>query len=111
MYYYLRVIASMFMENAPEVAESKPVTGTLAATPARTSTRSSGRGGVAVATRPQTAPVETVVEVEEEESTTHNWVSWVALSLSVIGTLGMGTIGAFWVLDLLQHTAEFFLTR
>lgn len=107
MYYYLRVIAAMFMETSP--AEQTQVA-SVPVTPLKSSARSSGRGGVALATKPEIAPVTTAVTAEEEpETTTHNWVSWTALVLSVIGTLGMGTVGAFWIVDLLQHAAEFFL--
>jgi NADH-quinone oxidoreductase subunit N len=112
MYYYLRFIATMFME-APE-KEVQPAVAP-AATPVR---RASGklstpsRGGTAVAVKPA-AEKEVKVEsgvvaevVDDEPRHNLNWMAWLSLGLSVIGALAMGTVLPFWLVDLARQAAE-----
>lgn len=114
MYYYLRPIASMFMERE-EVVPAGPsrVSGPLPVASRRVVNKASvGRSGgvataVAVKTVPATPrkaplPVEEIL-VEEKEPTA--WPTKVALTLAVIGTLVMGTIVPFWLLPLIQQVA------
>lgn len=119
MYYYLRPIATMFMEQvetAPAVPLSR-VSGSLPALGKRVSSKlSTGRSGgvataaVAVKTAPATsrkaaaAPV--VEEAPTEEQTRMAWPTTVALTLAVLGTLVMGTIVPFWLLPLIQQAVS-----
>ena len=114
MYYYLRPIATMFMEQeetvpvtprgipAPLVPVSRRVSGKLAP-------GTSGRAATAVATK--TAPVQTrqavaPLEPVEEPKVLTDWPTKVALALAVLGTLAMGTILPFWLIQLAQMAAH-----
>lgn len=110
MYYYLRVAAVMFMERE-ELSLTRPVAATPV--PAPTAKRTSGRlasGGTAtaVATR-QAASASTTkttaMNVGETEKVHVGWLSWTGLALAVIGTLAMGTILPFWLVQLAQQAA------
>jgi NADH-quinone oxidoreductase subunit N len=111
MYYYLRTITTMFMERekAPTV-----VTSTVPASPSperRTSSRrgTSSRGGTAVAVKPATTkvakPVEEPVVLEVDKTGKLYVFSGIALGLSVLGTLAMGTVLPFWLVNLAQQAA------
>ncbi len=111
MYYYLRVIAAMFMER-----EAVPAAAAPAATPTpvpgkRTSTRltNAGTGGgaaaaVAVKTPPRAnAPVEKTVE---RDVAPVGWTTWAALGIAAFGTLAMGTVLPFWLVELALQAAR-----
>jgi NADH-quinone oxidoreductase subunit N len=129
MYYYLRVIATMFMErdtvsalampgtSSPRVP-STPRRGTagVEASAARATTGGLSSTGVAtaVAARPTTAslpktpaPVETTAE--EEETGELSWISWTGIVIAALGTLAMGTVLPFWLINLAQQAATMML--
>jgi NADH-quinone oxidoreductase subunit N len=130
MYYYLRVIATMFMEQAPALAEAVPATApstpnTQAATARRgpasaASAAKTATGGLAssatataVAVKPATSGLADVAaaaqtEVQSEQSDL-GWVSWVAVGLAAVGTLAMGTLLPFWLVALAQQAAQMML--
>jgi len=120
MYYYLRIIAVMFMERekesavpirpAPQVA--------IPALAAPTSKRASGRltgsssTGVATTTAQRTdTRVKTGVAGEQVDTqeTNAGWMTWTALGIAVVGTLAMGTVLPFWLVDLAQRAAQMML--
>ncbi|HEY7417423.1 MAG TPA: NADH-quinone oxidoreductase subunit N [Ktedonobacteraceae bacterium] len=115
MYYYLRVIATMFMEQgeAAVAPATAPTPTSIPSTPRRTPSTSlrSARGGTAVASRPETAavpktPVQAVKSTGQEETGGRlNWISWSGIIIAVLGTLAMGTVLAFWLVDLAQQAA------
>jgi len=116
MYYYLRVIATMFMEKEVAVAPSvspapvpnnKKTPGKLGDTGILTS-----RGAAtAVAVKPATtaamaSPPKTAITVaEKNQPASISWVSWVAVGIAAVGTLAMGTILPFWFIPLAQQAA------
>lgn len=114
MYYYLRPIATMFMEREEVVAvPPSRISGPLPALGKRVSGKlSASRSGgattaVAVKAAPATsrktsAVAEEVAAVEKEPTA---WPTKVALTLAVIGTLVMGTVVPFWLLPLIQKAA------
>jgi NADH-quinone oxidoreductase subunit N len=122
MYYYLRVIATMFMEQeSPQVAvatASAPVA-PATATAQRTTVRASAAGGLtsggtatAVAVKPNVpaapskapAPVATAAETEQTDDL--SWISWIAVTLATIGLFVMGTILPFWLVNVAQQAAQ-----
>jgi NADH-quinone oxidoreductase subunit N len=127
MYYYLKVIAVMFMEReaATSATPGQPALatatgGTLPATtsngkraakkPAGTGAlaATAGRGGTAVAVKATTAnEVRTAIATEKEaERWTITWPTWISLGLSALGTLAMGTILPFWLVNVAQYSAQ-----
>jgi NADH-quinone oxidoreductase subunit N len=104
MYYYLRVIAAMFMEKEtvpaiPTPIASKPVSTTLSEGGTRTA--------VAVKSTPKTTiEVETAVE---QSLANAGWTTWIALGLAALGTLAMGTLLPFWLVDLALQAARMML--
>ncbi len=135
MYYYLRIIAAMFMEgdsaltqvlglgNAPATTASTtiPATPRVPATPRTVPTRGSTTGStgrlapsssataVAVKTPtsalPQTSPP-VDASVEQDASNGLSWMSWTGIGIAALGTLAMGTILPFWLIDLAQQAAH-----
>jgi NADH-quinone oxidoreductase subunit N len=114
MYYYLRVAAVMFMEQEPVAEARSAVPATPAPAPPSTmnrgATRTSGRltrGGTATAvvTRPAKAAVVATPE-DTTEKIPVGWLSWTGLALAIIGTLAMGTILPFWLVQLAQQAAN-----
>lgn len=109
MYYYLRVAAVMFMEREPVAATASAVPATPV--PASPGKRTSGRlasGATAVAMRPTTRSAKPAVAVavgDETEKVHVDWLSWTGLALAAIGTLAMGTILPFWLVQLAQQGA------
>ncbi len=116
MYYYLRPIATLFMERP----ETTPTT-----SPARTSgplnppaRQVSGRLATNVGSRTTTAvalkavpvtsrrPAVLAEEPVEEPTIPIDWPTRVALFLAVVGTLAMGTILPFWLIQLAQQAAH-----
>lgn len=134
MYYYLRIIAAMFMEgdnaltqvlglgNAPATTTSVPVTPRVSATPRTVpakagTTGSTGRlatssSATAVAFKTPTAGLAKtssfVVNAATEQEATNglSWVTWAGISIAAIGTLAMGTILPFWLIGLAQQAAS-----
>lgn len=122
MYYYLRVAAVMFMERETVAAASAityppdrvPATPVPSSTMNREATkRTSGRlasgAATAVAARPTTraAKPAVVAAVEDETEKVHvGWLPWTGLALAAIGTLAMGTILPFWLVQLAQQAAN-----
>ena len=108
MYYYLRVIAVTFMEK-------ETVQATATAAPAggkRVSTTLRG-GGAATATAVavKSSPT-TLVEVEpsvEPSLANAGWTTWLALGLAAAGTLAMGTLLPFWLVDVAVQAAHMML--
>ncbi|QBD80175.1 NADH-quinone oxidoreductase subunit N [Ktedonosporobacter rubrisoli] len=121
MYYYLRIIAGMFMEQAaaPAVATaSAGGSGSAPASSARGSARTkasartvSGGLATAVAVKPVSGKLAKVnepatVEIEESQATGLNAFAWVGLALAALGTLAMGTVLPFWLVNLAQMAAQ-----
>jgi NADH-quinone oxidoreductase subunit N len=110
MYYYLRVIAVTFMEK-----ETVPVTAPAIPAPLagkRTSiSTSEGGTGTATAVAIKSTP-KTTVEAEpavEQRLANAGWTTWIALGLAALGTLAMGTLLPFWLVDLALHAANMML--
>jgi NADH-quinone oxidoreductase subunit N len=116
IYYYLRVIATMFMEQEDVEAGLAPA---LAPAPNNNNKKISAkrrdtgalalkRGAAAVAVKPTvvagTAKT-TAVVVKESRSASFSWMSWVAIWIAAAGTLAMGTVLAFWFVQLAQQAA------
>jgi NADH-quinone oxidoreductase subunit N len=110
IYYYLRVIAVMFMER-----EVVPAAATAAPAPAsgrRISTKL-GNGGTAAAT---TVAVKASPASQGKASTAVDrlagsrvevtWTTWLALGIAALGTLAMGTVLPFWLVDLALQAAK-----
>ncbi|MFL5665121.1 MAG: NADH-quinone oxidoreductase subunit N, partial [Ktedonobacteraceae bacterium] len=126
MYYYLRVIATMFMEQETIVAPavvSKPTTPT---TPipagSRVSTKlgnanavASSRGATAVAMKPKATattsqPLKPGTNAGEQRETINIGImSWIALGIAVLGTFAMGTVLPLWLVNLAQQAAQMML--
>ena len=117
MYYYLRVIATMFMEKEVAVAPSvspAPVPNSnkkIPGKPGDTGTLTSRGAATAVAVKPATtsamaSPPKTAITVaEKNQPVSISWVSWVAVGIAAVGTLAMGTILPFWFIPLAQQAA------
>ena len=133
MYYYLRIIAAMFMEGdsalaqvlglggTPATTTSVPTTPRVPATPRVVpakvgSTGSTGRlatsaSATAVAVKTPTAGLtkttSPVVEASTEQEATGglSWITWTGIGIAAIGTLAMGTILPFWLIGLAQQAA------
>jgi NADH-quinone oxidoreductase subunit N len=115
MYYYLRVIASMFMEREPVPAPATAVPAPAASVPGkRVSSKLSNAVPAGAATvlavkpamvnRARTAPLEKSVE-----SRSIGWTTWLALDIALIGTFLMGTLLPFWLVNLAQQGAQMML--
>ena len=123
IYYYLRTIATMFMEreSSVEIAATRIPASPVPATPSntrRTTAKTQGRtgslatpdGATAVAVRTHSVKLtqpEIVEDKGEQESHTNSlsWFSWLGLGIAVLGTLGMGTLLPFWLINLAQQAA------
>lgn len=118
MYYYLRVIASMFMEKevvAAPVASAVPVPSTnkkISGKLGDMGTPTLKRAAVAVAVKPAAPPAvarpakTAVAVVAEDQRVNIGWMSWVAIWSAAVGTFAMGTVLAFWLVPLAQQAAE-----
>lgn len=119
MYYYLRVIATMFMERREATAVTgSPAQANVPATPRRTSLPSTqpagARTAAAVATKPATAsvpktPAQAIRPAAQAEESGLNWISWTGIVIAALGTLAMGTILPFWLVNLAQQAAAMML--
>ncbi len=121
MYYYLRVIATMFMEQEPQDAVAE-VSTTAPVAPAVTTARgaaririsgipASGGAATAVAVKPTTStlmrvatPVESATNTEQRNDL--SWVSWLGVALATIGVFLMGTVLPFWLVNIAQQAAQ-----
>jgi NADH-quinone oxidoreductase subunit N len=138
MYYYLRVIAVMFMEDVsalPRVqglggpsdaslsTSPASTTGSLRSTPPlqqggrRNSTKlgsTSPAKGTATAVAVKAAAASKAKtpitgELTSEDVPAIGWMTWGALGITVIGTLLMGTVLPFWLVNLAQQAAQMML--
>ena len=113
MYYYLRVIAAMFMER-----EAVPAVAAATVAPApipgkRVSTKlSNARAGAAtaVAVKTGTSPLSQrrtagTVEKVEEKKVEVAWTTWAALGIAALGTFAMGTVLPFWLVNVAVNAA------
>ncbi|HEY6407620.1 MAG TPA: NADH-quinone oxidoreductase subunit N [Ktedonobacteraceae bacterium] len=117
MYYYLRVIAIMFMEKEVIVAPSTSIAPTsnnhkkISAKLGNTGAITSKGAATAVAVKPATSaaiarPAKTALALAgEDQPAGINWLSWVAIWIAVVGTFAMGTILPFWLVQLAQQAA------
>ena len=111
MYYYLRVIAAMFMEREP-AAQTAGVATTAPVAPALLFGRRLNSGklpnraaGTAVALKTPTAALnkeKTPVAAEKaiEQPSIKGWTTWTALGVTAVGTILMGTVLAYWLVNL-----------
>ncbi len=125
MYYYLRVIATMFMEREAAVEGPAHV---VAPAPKRLATKltnaqattpleGSSRRAAAVAVKPQPstalrqAPTSTPAPVSAEKTPASSvgMMSWLALGIALLGTFAMGTILPYWLVNLAQQAAQMML--
>lgn len=119
MYYYLRPIATMFMEREEAAPVTSRVSGPLPVVSKRSSGRAtpSGSAATAVAVKPApamsrlavvTTPRSAVAASEsvEEVRVPLAWPAQVALVLAALGALAMGTILPFWLVQLAQQAAH-----
>jgi NADH-quinone oxidoreductase subunit N len=118
MYYYLRTISTMFMERekvAEAVVSAVPTTPTPERRSSRRGTGGLSRGGAATAVAVRLAatkvatPVEEPVVVEENKAGKLHIFSGIALVVSALGTLAMGTVLPFWLVNLAQQAATMML--
>lgn len=122
MYYYLRIIASMFMEQEAVATETLPVL-SATAIPAPVpggAGRDSGELASSVALKSGIAAIVTVkptsgkprtttsvlIEKATEKDLLVGWTTWLALAIAALGTLLMGTVLAFWLVNLAQQAAQ-----
>jgi NADH-quinone oxidoreductase subunit N len=115
MYYYLRPIATMFMERE-EVGPALParVAEPLPGPGRRAVGKSRARAGAAVAVRAVPATPKlvsaarrtTTAEVSAQETIPTAWPTRVALLLAVLGSLALGTVLPFWLVQLAQQAAH-----
>jgi NADH-quinone oxidoreductase subunit N len=122
MYYYLRVIATMFMEQerapaAQGAANTAPAPAGRA--PARASRAATGglpSGGAATAVAVKAPPAKVAKTPAPVEPVAENVpagglasLSWASLVLAALGTLAMGTVLPFWLVNLAQQAARMML--
>ncbi len=129
MYYYLRIIAAMFMEgdsalaqvlglgNATATTAPTTVPATPRTVPMRGSTTGS-TGGLATSSSvtvvavktptvglPQVTPA-AVAPIEQDARSGLSWMTWTGIGIAAVGTIAMGTILPFWLIDLAQQAAH-----
>jgi NADH-quinone oxidoreductase subunit N len=123
IYYYLRTVATMFMEreSSAEIAATQIPVSPVPATPSgikRAAGKSQGRTGslatsgsaTAIAVRTPSVKLAQPVAVgetveQESDADGLSWFSWLGLGIAVLGTLGMGTVLPFWLINLAQQAA------
>lgn len=116
MYYYLRVIATMFMEQEAQATvetsvTTSPVAPAVATTRGSSRSSASGSAAAAVAVKPTTstltkvaAPATSATSTEQHNDLT--WVSWLGVALATIGVFLMGTVLPFWLVTIAQQAAQ-----
>ncbi len=104
MYYYLRVIAAMFMER--EAVSVATATAPAPVSGKSISTKLSNAGAAAAVALK--APSRTTVAVEKtvEQNVVVGWTTWIALGIAALGTLAMGTVLPFWLVNLASQAAR-----
>ncbi len=114
MYYYLRVIAVMFMEREPAPAAATAKV-TPAPVPGRRVSARLGNGGAGARTAvpvktpsPRQGKAAGAVE-KTGETVVVGWTTWAALGIAVLGTLAMGTLLPFWLVDMALNAAKMML--
>jgi NADH-quinone oxidoreductase subunit N len=114
IYYYLRVIATMFMErpDATETVPTSPVPARVVPvpkTPVASSVSRRSSTATAVAERPARTAVARsatlpAAEISNEEEDANSpglvWMSWLAIAIAVLGTLVVGVILPIWLPNL-----------
>ena len=108
MYYYLRVIAAMFMEREPATQSVGAATTTPAAPALLFGRRlNSGKlaGSAALAVKTPTAGLSKAktslaAEKDVEQPSIKGWTTWTALGVTAVGTVLMGTVLAYWLVNL-----------
>ena len=126
MYYYLRVIASMFMEQeatieaAPALGQAQGAVPTGIAAPATvvgspapvSATSRTGVTAVVAAEPAKPAANATkgsspaVFEKSAEQGLFVGWTTWLALGVAALGALLMGTVLPFWLVNLAQQAGQ-----
>jgi NADH-quinone oxidoreductase subunit N len=116
MYYYLRIIATMFMERQATTEPAAVPSLPLPTEPsrARPATETLSRGGAAVAVKRPTgklASAATAQKLVTEPATEPAvgrlvWFTWIGLALATLGTLAMGTVLPFWLYNLAVQAAS-----
>ena len=114
MYYYLRVIASMFMEREPVPAPATAVPAPAAPVPrkrvsSKLTNATSAGAATALAVKPAAARARTAPLEKSVESRSIGWTTWLALDIALIGTFLMGTLLPFWLVNLAQQGAQMML--
>ncbi|HJT59542.1 MAG TPA: NADH-quinone oxidoreductase subunit N [Ktedonobacteraceae bacterium] len=116
MYYYLRVIAAMFMEReaapVPGQAQGAVPTGVAAGRRASSKLSNGAPAGAATAvavkpaagSRTKSSPLVKTVETRPVA-----WTTWLALGVALVGTFLMGTLLPFWLVGLAQQCAQMML--
>ncbi|MDQ2885605.1 MAG: NADH-quinone oxidoreductase subunit N [Chloroflexota bacterium] len=118
IYYYLRVTATMFMEQESEPTPSVPATPVFSTTGSSRRVRPGASGGLS------TGGAATAVAVKKPSTQLHSpstslqnpveqepaaggltWFTWLGLGIATLGTLAMGTILPFWLVSLAVHAA------
>ena len=113
MYYYLRVIAAMFMEREAVPAVAAATVAPAPVSGRRVSTKlSNARAGAAtaVAVKTGTSPLSQrrtagAVEKVEEKKVEVAWTTWAALGIAALGTFAMGTVLPFWLVNVAVNAA------
>jgi NADH-quinone oxidoreductase subunit N len=119
MYYYLRVIATMFMEIRldQDIRATARVAPTLITenTDKEIATNASAKVFAAVAMKSKTTmavgePKSSVSPIEKVRNSSPTdrieWTSWTALIIAALGTLATGTVLPFWLIGLAQQAAK-----
>jgi len=123
IYYYLRIIAAMFMEKEQEAVGARSITTAAPALAASGSksvsaklagTSSSSReedATLAITARRAAVKPKPAVAVEQvlEKEPAVGWMTWIALGIAAVGTLAMGTVLPFWLVSLAQQAAQMML--
>src|SRR6266446_3778352 len=109
MYYYLRVIAAMFMERQAVSVAPAAATAPAPVPGKRTSTKlSNANAGAATAVAVKVSPKTTgaVEKAVEQNVVVAGWTTWIAIGLAALGTLAMGTVLPFWLVNLALQAAR-----
>jgi NADH-quinone oxidoreductase subunit N len=110
MYYYLRVIAATFMEKetAPTMVSAIPAP--IPGKRISTKLNEAGKGAATAVAVKETPKTTVAVETAGEQSLAKaGWTTWIALGIAALGTLAMGTLLPFWLVDLALQAARMML--
>ncbi len=109
MYYYLRIIAAMFMERETVSVAPAAATAPAPVPGRRTSTKLSNANAGAATAVAVKAPPKTTVAAEktvEQNLVAAGWTTWIAIGIAALGTLAMGTVLPFWLVNLALQAAR-----